>query len=314
MNKEQVYADLAELLRESEAIETEKNISRDVPMKEYTSFKVGGPADILIEPENREMLVSVVRYLYENQIPYMIMGNGSNTLFRDAGYRGVVIIIGQNMSTIQVGDSGNVFAETGVLLSSLAKAVAKEGFTGMEFASGIPGSLGGAVFMNAGAYGGEMKDIITGATFYDPVADKRGIIGDWDMDLSYRHSIFQTNKMVVLDIFFELQKGDIDEIQNTMRELNEKRNSKQPVNIPSAGSFFKRPEGHFAGKLIQDAGLKGRKIGGAQISELHSGFIVNTGDATAADIEELMHLVQKTVYDKFEVELEPEVRIVGDSE
>ena len=307
MDKNKVKKDLSEILK------TENNIRLDVPMKEYTSFKVGGEADIFVEPGGISQLTGIIDYLYKNKIPYIVIGNATNIVFRDGGFRGVVIMIGPDLGGIQINDDNSVLAGSGVLLSALAKTVAGEGLTEMEFASGIPGSLGGAVFMNAGAYGGEMKDILKQVTVYDPDACKTEIIQVEDMDLSYRKSIFQTNGKIILDALIKLKKGRKEEILVAMRELAERRNSKQPVNMPSAGSFFKRPEGYYAGKLIQDAGLSGLKQGGAQISELHSGFMVNTGCATAADIEKLMHSVQDAVFGKFGVKLEPEIRIVGET-
>ena len=348
MNKEKAYIDLKEITE----------VIKDAPMKEYTSFKVGGSADLLIDPGDADQFIKAVKYLTDENIPYMVMGNGSNIIFRDGGYRGAVILTysstgGACLSNIKYGlspnsdtgfdqtkqspnsdtgldqpkqgcnrdsivdgdDSTVVTAEAGVLLSTLAKTVADRGelsFTGLEFASGIPGTLGGALFMNAGAYGGEMKDIVKSATVYDPATHKKEKIDVKDMDLAYRHSIFQSNGKIILDVTMKMEHGNPDHIQKTMRELLQKRNSKQPVNYPSAGSFFKRPEGYFAGKLIEDSGLRGLKKGGAQISEKHAGFMINTGNATFQDIEDLMQLVKTKVYDKFGVMLEPEVRIVGE--
>lgn len=261
----------------------------------------------------KKELVETIMYITGGtQIPYIIFGNGSNTIVKDGGFRGVVIVIGQDISQYTI-EGTRVTADAGILLSTLAKKVADAGLSGMEPVSGVPGSLGGAVFMNAGAYGGEMKDIVESVSAYNPQADTIEIMTVDDMDLGYRHSIFQKNDKIILDVTLNLKPGNNDEIRRTMRELNEKRNSKQPVNLPSAGSFFKRPEGHYAGGLIEEAGLKGLKKGGAQISDLHAGFMVNTGDATSQDIEDLMQVVKATVFDKSGVMLEPEVRFVGDS-
>lgn len=295
-------------------------IHTDVSMKDYTSFKVGGNADILVEPKNQNELIKVIKYLsalntkqQDSQIPYIVIGNGSNIIVRDGGFRGVIVVVSQAISGCYF-EGTQVKADAGILLSALAKKAADRGLTGMEPVSGIPGSLGGAVFMNAGAYGGEMKDIIKSVNAYDPILNEIETIEVDEMDLSYRHSAFQSNGKIILDVTLSLDKGNPEEIKDAMRKLNEKRNAKQPVNMPSAGSFFKRPEGHYAGGLIEEAGLKGLKKGGAQISELHAGFMVNAGGATASDIEDLMQVVRATVFEKSGVMLEPEVRIIGDSE
>ncbi len=332
MNKDKVYKDLKKLLKTEEPVEVisysesgeeetgiciiESKVIKNAPMKEYTSFKVGGHADILVDPGHKDRLVKTIIYLENENIPYIIMGNGSNMVFRDGGYRGVVILTysnvdGSNMGDVDVHDS-NVTAGAGILLSTLAKLMAEDGLSGLEPISGVPGTLGGAVFMNAGAYGGEIKDIIKSVRAYDPASNTVETIKKTDMDLGYRHSIFHENGKIILDVTLELTHENPQKITATMRELTKKRNAKQPVNLPSAGSFFKRPEGFFAGKLIQDSGLKGLQRGGAQISELHSGFMVNAGDATAQDIEDLMSVVQAVVFDKFGVMMEPEVRIIGE--
>jgi UDP-N-acetylmuramate dehydrogenase len=319
MNYMNIYDQLKNILGEA-------NIKKDDLMKNYTSFKVGGPADIVVEPDNMDMLIESLRCLYSNQsssqssVPYMVIGNGSNIIFRDGGYRGVIVIIGQKLSQTKLidaeskdGNSSLIKSQSGILLSTLARQVAAQSFSGMEFASGIPGSLGGAVFMNAGAYGGEIKDILHSVKVYSPETDKVEDFKADDLDLSYRHSNIQGSNKVILEATIKLSKGDKEKIHKTMSELTIKRNTKQPVNMPSAGSFFKRPEGYYAGKLIEDSGLKGASVGGAQISELHSGFMVNTGGATSKDIENLMVVVKETVYDKYKVHMEPEVRIVGDA-
>lgn len=305
MNKEHVIRDLKKIVGES-------NIKIDEPMKDYTSFKVGGPADVLIEPKNKSELVDTIRYINNFEIPNIIIGNGSNTIVRDGGFRGIVVVIGQSLNDYSI-EGTTVSADSGILLSTLAKNVANAGLTGMEPMSGIPGSLGGAVFMNAGAYGGEMKDVVVSANAYDPTKDQIVNIMIDEMNLGYRTSEFQSNGMIILDVTLELKTGDPDEIKSQMRELNKKRNAKQPVNMPSAGSFFKRPEGHYAGGIIEEAGLKGLKKGGAQISDLHAGFMVNAGNATFRDIEDLMQIVRATVFDKSGIMLEPEVRFVGDA-
>ena len=280
------------------------------PMKNHTSFKVGGPADIFIEPDDRAELVKAIKDLREQGVSYYIIGNGSNLLVSDKGLRGAVVKIGDKFGSVSI-NNDIITAESGVLLSTLSKMAAREGLTGMEFASGIPGSLGGAVTMNAGAYGGEMKDIVEWVEILDQDLNIKRLKND-EMKFMYRKSIIEPGKHIVLRCCIRLKKGNKDEIDNKMAELAEKRRSKQPLHLPSAGSTFKRPEGYFAGKLIEDAGLRGFTIGGAQVSTLHCGFVVNNGDATAKDVYDLIRHVQKTVFEKFNVMLEPEVKILGE--
>jgi UDP-N-acetylmuramate dehydrogenase len=280
------------------------------PMKNHTSFKVGGPADIFIEPDDSTELVKAIKDLREQGLSYYIIGNGSNLLVSDKGLRGAVIKIGEKFGSVSI-DNDIITAESGVLLSTLSKMAAREGLTGMEFASGIPGSLGGAVTMNAGAYGGEMKDIVEWVELLDQDLNLKRLKND-EMKFMYRKSIIEPGKHIVLRCCIRLKKGNKDEIDSKMAELAEKRKSKQPLHLPSAGSTFKRPEGYFAGKLIEDAGLRGFTIGGAQVSTLHCGFVVNNGDAAAKDVYDLIRHVQKTVFKKFNVMLEPEVKILGE--
>ena len=291
----------------------ENNISVicDAPMKEYTSFKAGGNAAVLVTVESVTQLQQVLADVQEAGVASMLLGNGSNTLFKDSGYDGVVIKLGEAFSACEHLGDGRVVAGASVLMSVLAKYLLRESLSGFEFASGIPGSLGGAVFMNAGAYGGELKDILVSAKAVSRDGSEVREFTAEELELSYRHSALEDNGYIVVSAQLQLQPGVQEEIQAKMRELMEKRNSKQPVQYPSAGSTFKRPEGYFAGKLIEDAGLKGVSVGGAQVSVLHSGFVINTGGATATDILDLMTLVQNTVYDQFGVKLEPEVRIIG---
>lgn len=264
-------------------------------MSEHTTFRCGGPADRLVTVKNKEELLAAL------ELPRpMILGNGSNVLFSDAGYRGTVIKLGGDFLKLSV-RGGVVRAGAGVLLSSAAKAACAKGLTGFEFATGIPGSVGGGVFMNAGAYGGTIADICFEVESL-PAVDS--------FDFSYRHSAFMEKGAVVLSAAFRLKKGDPEQISAAVADITAKRKAKQPLAYPSAGSFFKRPEGYFAGKLIEDAGLKGKSVGGAQVSELHAGFIINRGGATSSDVIDLMHLVQKTVFDRFGVKLYPEVRII----
>lgn len=287
------------------------HLIENAPMKEYTSFKAGGAADLLAVPGSEDEMEAAVRALADEGTEYMVMGNGSNILVRDGGYRGVIIKISECCSEI-AGDGPVFEIGAAVSLAAAAKYMQSIGYTGMEFAGGIPGSIGGAAFMNAGAYDGEMKDIIRAVMLLKRDGSGRYALPTEKMDYGYRHSILYDTGDIVTGISVELEPGDKDKIMEKMQDLNKKRNTKQPVNYPSAGSFFKRPEGHYAGKLIQDAGLKGLTVGGAQVSELHSGFVINIGGATAADIIQLMHLVQARVSEQAGVMLEPEVRIIGE--
>jgi len=288
----------------------EGTILLDEPMKDHTSFKIGGPVDIMVLPKNIDEISNTVKFCKENNINFYIIGNGSNLLVSDKGIRGLVIKISENFSDIKV-EGNRIIAQAGILLSKLSKVALRNSLKGLEFASGIPGSLGGAITMNAGAYGGEMKDVVKKVK----CMDRDGNVYEYtneEMDFGYRKSLVQKKNLIVLEVEMELCKGDYNEIKEEMDILTEKRNAKQPLSMPSAGSTFKRPKGHYAGKLIQDAGLKGLKYGNAQVSDLHSGFIVNIGNATCEEVLTLIKIVQKTVKDKFGVELEPEVKIIGE--
>ena len=311
---------MKEIREEILKINSELEIIENAPMSKYTSFKAGGNAKALINVTSIEDLKALLVLFHEKNIKHMILGNGSNTLFKDSGYDGIVLrnaIEGEisyekNPSELQMGEKCQVTVSgTGILLSVLARAVAAESLTGLEFASGIPGSLGGALFMNAGAYGGEMVQVVKTVRVISPDGKEDKIFTNEEMELSYRHSILEENGYIAVEATLELTKGDKAAILAEMKELATKRNTKQPVTYPSAGSTFKRPEGYFAGKLVEDAGLKGVSVGGAEVSTLHSGFIINKGGATATDILELIALVQNRVYDEFGVELKPEVRIIG---
>lgn len=280
-------------------------------MAEHTSFKAGGIADLFVEPQNEEQLKRVLQLYNREKINYMVLGNGSNVLVRDGGYRGVIVGIGEAFTSVKR-EGNKVICGSGALMSAVARFVAAEGLAGLEFASGIPGSIGGAVFMNAGAYGGEIVQVLRSARIISKDGNREFNMTAEDLQMGYRHSVLHETGDVVIEAVFELQPADASEIKARISDFTERRNSKQPVNYPSAGSFFKRPEGYFAGKLIQDAGLKGLSVGGAQVSELHSGFIINKGNASASDILQLMEIVQAGVYDKFGVRLEPEVRIIGE--
>lgn len=288
---------------------TEDQIIIDADMKDYIYFKVGGYADILLTPNNPTQVIKTIKVCNDNKIPYYIFGNGSNILVRDGGIRGVVIKL-SNMDEITV-DGEKVMASCGALLKDVSKKALENSLTGFEFACGIPGSIGGAVFMNAGAYDSEVKNVIESAQ----VINKEGNIislSKEELDLGYRTSKVMKEGYIVLSAIFSLKKGDCQKIKGRIDELTERRESKQPLEFPSAGSTFKRPEGHFAGKLIQDSGLKGYSIGGAAVSVKHSGFVINKGNATAKDILDLIEHIQKEVKNQFGVDLSPEVRIIGE--
>lgn len=285
-------------------------IALDAPMKDYTSFKLGGPADLLVMPASVESLCQVVKLCLSEGIPFLVMGNGSNIIVRDKGIRGVVIRICENMNHVTL--NGEVMeVEAGALLSKIAKIALAANLSGLEFASGIPGTLGGAIAMNAGAYGGEMKDVVVRTEFIDRHGELRVLHGE-EHDFGYRASAIQKEGGIVTKSALMLQKGNYESIRALMDDLNKRRKEKQPLHLPSAGSVFKRPPGSFAGKLIEDAGLRGFRMGGAQVSELHCGFIVNTGGATAEDVLSLMEHIQHEVMQKFNIMLQPEVGVVGE--
>ena len=287
----------------------EKNVMLNEPMKNHTSFRTGGEADIFVSPDSIKSLKDVIKLFRENDIPFYIFGNGSNMLVSDRGIEGAVIQIRNVFSSIEVKEN-KITSGAGAILSAVSNAALENSLTGFEFASGIPGSFGGAVFMNAGAYGSEIKNVIKSVLVLNENLELEELSKD-RLELGYRSSIFQKNNYIILGGTIELETGNKDNILSEMNELNAKRREKQPLNFASAGSTFKRPEGYFAGKLIEDSGLKGKKIGGAQVSEKHAGFIVNTGTATTDDIINLMDFCKKTVYEKFGVMIEPEVRITG---
>lgn len=291
------------LIQKLKEITEEKNIYVDEPMSKHTTFKTGGVADFLVIPQNKKELIELLKIDVEKTI----IGNGSNLLVKDGGIRGIVIkTTGLKNYTV---NENIIIAESGVLLSKLSNLAKENSLTGLEFACGIPGTLGGAVMMNAGAYGGEMSNIVV-ETEYADLEGKVCVIKEHEFD--YRKSFFTNKQYIILESKIKLQKGNKEEIENKMKELMQSRNSKQPIDKPSAGSTFKRPEGYFAGKLIEDAGLKGYKIGGAEVSNLHAGFIINSGNATSKDILDLIKYVQDKVKNEFGVDLEPEVRIIGE--
>lgn len=289
---------------------SEENIIRNEPLSRHTTFRVGGEAECMILIQKEEELARLIPYLQEIEKDYFILGNGSNLLVGDRGYRGIILKFGSSMQQITVEDDC-IYAKGGALLSQVASVAREHGLTGMEFAGGIPGTIGGGIVMNAGAYDGEMCQI----TELVRVMNNRGEIMELDrdtMEFGYRTSIIKSRPFIVLEVKLKLQKGDRDAIAARMEELSALRRSKQPLEYPSAGSTFKRPEGYFAGKLIMDAGLRGYRIGGAQVSEKHCGFVVNVGGATAEDVREVIAEVQGRVKERFHVDLEPEIIFLGD--
>ena len=296
------YEPLAAAFKAEQILENE-------PMSRHTTFRVGGPADIAVLPGSPEEAVRAMEICRENGIPYVVLGNGSNVIVRDGGIRGAVILIGEAMSRVRI-EGNRITAEAGISLAKLAAAALNEGLTGLEFASGIPGTLGGGCAMNAGAYGGQLSDALEWADVYMDGRIRR--LTNAEMEMGYRSTRPLREGGIVLRACFALKPGDKERISETMRDLNARRRDKQPLNFPSAGSTFKRPEGHFAGALIQEAGLKGRTVGGAQVSEKHAGFIINIGGASAADILELIRQVRDEVLRASGIHLETEVRVLGE--
>lgn len=281
----------------------------DEPMKKHTTFRIGGPADFYVEPDEKQ-LIKLLWIAKEYNMPVTVVGNGSNLLIGDGGIRGLTVGIGKGLSKIEVSDN-TITAGAGAILASAASKAADASLGGMEFAAGIPGSIGGAVVMNAGAYGGEIKDIIISATVLNADGQVKEIPKE-ELDLSYRHSCIPEKGYIVLGARLALTPKPQDEIRAEMAQLREKRVEKQPLEYPSAGSTFKRPEGYFAGKLVMDAGLQGYSVGDAQVSEKHCGFVINKGNATAADVLTLIKDVQERVQEQFGVQLEPEVKMIGE--
>lgn len=289
---------------------SEEQIKIEEPMKNHTTFRVGGPAELFVTPRTEQEVKQVVDLCLEAGEDYFILGNGSNLLVSDLGYRGVVIQIFKEMNQTIV-ERNVIKAQAGALLSAIASKALENSLAGLEFASGIPGTLGGACVMNAGAYGGEMKDVLKSVTVLTPEGKVRRIPGN-ELEMGYRTSLIAREGYIVLGAEIQLEEGDKAAVKARMDELKEKRVSRQPLEYPSAGSTFKRPEGYFAGKLIQDAGLRGFRVGGAQVSEKHCGFVINRDNATAADIAELMRQVSERVEERFGVRLEPEVKKLGE--
>lgn len=285
-------------------------VFRAETLQKHTSFKIGGPADLLVTPNSEATLSETLKVIGKTSMPLFIMGNGSNLLVSDKGYRGVIVKIADQMQTFEI-QGDRVTVEAGMLLSALSRQILEAELTGFEFASGIPGTIGGAVFMNAGAYDGELKDVVEWVRVMDLKGNVKTYTNE-EMEFAYRHSILQNREEIVVACGLLLKKGKYEAIKAKIDDFTEKRTTKQPLQLPSAGSTFKRPTGYFAGKLIDDAGLRGIQLGGAQVSELHSGFVVNVDNATCQDVLDLIAVVQKVVLDKFGVTLETEVRLFGD--
>lgn len=285
------------------------DLKYNYPLKEFTSFKIGGAVDILAIPSTTAALKKILILIKQENIPVFILGKGSNIIVGDKGYRGIVIYTA-SLNKVMIKEN-IMIAEAGITLASLANKALDAGLSGLEFASGIPGTLGGALYMNAGAYDGEMKDLITEAVLYNYQGEELKLQKD-ELDLSYRHSILQDKKLIAVQVELLLKKGIKDDIKEKMTDLNQRRKDKQPLEWPSAGSIFKRPTGYYSGPLIEGAGLKGLRVGDAEVSEKHAGFIINRGNATAADIRELISKVQKEVYRRNGVKLEVEPRFIGE--
>lgn len=297
------YGQLKELIKV-------ENLKIEEPLSKHTTIQIGGPADYFVTPESVEELKAVINLCRLEKMPYYIIGNGSNLLTGDYGFRGVIIQLLKNVSHIEFNDT-LVTAGAGVLLSKLSMEIGQKGLTGFEFAGGIPGTLGGAITMNAGAYDGEMKDCIVKARVIDEDGNIFWITKE-ELQLGYRTSLIQKKSLIVIEAVLEFTRGDTEKILSRIAELNAKRSEKQPLEFPSVGSTFKRPEGYFAGQLIMEAGLRGYRIGDIMISEKHCGFVINAGNGTAKQFRELIDFVDKTVYENSGVHLEPEVRFLGE--
>lgn len=301
-----LYGELITLAKNLGAV-----VEENVPMSKYTSFKTGGNADLLIIPASVDSLSQIIKKCKALNIKPFVMGNGSNLLVTDSGYKGVMIKIGSNLSSMKMLDENTIECESGVMMKALCNFAFDNSLSGLEFAFGIPGNLGGAVYMNAGAYGGEMKDVLYSCTHIDSDGNIGTLTKD-QLDLGYRRSAYTDNGYTIISATLKLQKGDKTEIKEAMNDKLRRRKEKQPLEFPSAGSTFKRPEGYFAGALIEDCQLKGYTIGGAQVSEKHAGFVINRGGATSTDILNLIKHIQDTVFEKHGVKLETEVKIIGE--
>ena len=303
MNKQFIYKELLNIL-------DEENIKVDEPMKKHISFKVGGPADFLVKPKTEEELSNIIAFAKRENVPFIVIGNGSNLLVKDGGIRGIVIELSDNFNNYEI-DGNIIKAQSGALLAIIGRNAMKNSLTGFEFAAGIPGTLGGALAMNAGAYGGEMKQVVKTVRLMDRDGNIFELSNE-EMKFEYRRSLLTTKDYIVLSAVIELQPGNVEEIKEIMADYSNRRSTKQPLNFTSAGSTFKRPEGHFAAKLIDDCGLRVLNLRGAQVSDKHCGFVINSGGATAKDILDLMFIVKSTVNAKFGIMLEEEVKILGE--
>ena len=302
MMNQEFYNKLAEIVSPEAILENE-------PMSKHTTFRIGGNADVFVSPKISQV-APIMQLAREYDIPVTVIGNGSNLLVGDKGIRGLVISFGREAEEIIL-DGKCIKASAGTMLAKVSIEAAKNNLTGLEFAAGIPGTLGGAIVMNAGAYGGEMKDVVKSVKVLTPEGEIKEL-SNAELDLSYRHSCIPEKNYIILEATMELSQGEKTVIQETMADYRNRRVKNQPLEYPSAGSTFKRPEGYFAGKLIQDANLRGYSVGEAQVSEKHCGFVINSGDATAAEVLQLIQDVKKIVYDKFQVELEPEIKMIGE--
>ena len=302
MINQDFYNKLAELI-------SPELILKNEPMSKHTTFRIGGNADVFVSPKVSQ-ISDIMKLAKEYDVPVTVIGNGSNLLVGDKGIRGLVLSFGKEAEEIMV-DGSCMIVSAGALLSKIAAEAAKRSLTGFEFAAGIPGTLGGAIVMNAGAYGGEMKDVLISATVLTPEGEVLEL-SNGELDFSYRHSCIPEKEYIVIEAVLEFMPSEEADIREKMEDYKKRRVDKQPLEYPSAGSTFKRPEGHFAGKLIEDAGLRGYTVGGAQVSEKHCGFVINKGDATAADVLGLIEDVKGIVYEKFQVTLEPEVKMIGE--
>lgn len=300
------------ILEEIKNIVTPENVYVDEPMKNHTTFRIGGNADAYVNIINEHEILRLLRFLKNRHVPFFVIGKGSNILVSDSGYRGVIIEIGSGYSGLRMLDDV-IVAKAGTPMSKLSYFAMEQELTGLEFASGIPGTVGGGIIMNAGAYGGEMRQVVYRVKVVTPEGEVK-LLNNAQMEFEYRDSIAKKKGYIVLQAEFRLYHGDKHIIEGIMRELNQKRKDKQPLEYPSAGSTFKRPKGNYAGKLIADAGLKGLTMGGAQVSEKHAGFLINTGNATSEDMYRLIMTVQQKVRESFDVLLEPEVIFLGDFE
>lgn len=287
----------------------EEDIRLQEPMADHTTFRIGGPADCFVQIENKEQLIQVLKYLNQVEVPFFILGNGSNLLVSDKGYQGIILQIGQKMSKIEV-EGDVITAQAGASMAQVARAALEHGLTGLEFASGIPGTIGGGIVMNAGAYDGELSGVVTQVNVVNGAGECMELEND-SMEFGYRTSTIRNNPFTVTEVVLKLEKGDREQIKAKMEDLAARRREKQPLEYPSAGSTFKRPRGYFAGKLIMDAGLRGFRIGGARVSEKHCGFVINIGNATAEDVRDVINEVQERVKERFNVNLEPEILFLG---